>query len=76
MKKFKEVQKPILELTAIVCDCCKKEYTDVMELQEFLHYENDYVWDDVDDTQQDKVPDHTDEEFLSTISSFKDDIPE
>lgn len=34
---------PVPVITAVVCDCCKKEYHpyyDEMELQEFLHYTN------------------------------------
>lgn len=28
-------------LVAVTCDCCKKEYDEIFEIQEFLHYEND-----------------------------------
>lgn len=41
MKKWKKSHKPVDTLVSIICDCCKKEYTDQLELQEFLCYAND-----------------------------------
>lgn len=41
MKKRKEIK--IIEniTTSIVCDCCGKEYEDIMDLQEFLSMDMD-----------------------------------
>lgn len=41
MKKYRKEE--IIQETciSITCDKCKKEYDDVMEMQEFLHYVND-----------------------------------
>ncbi len=41
MKNYKTVTVEEKQLVSITCDCCKKEYDDVMEIQEFLHYTND-----------------------------------
>ena len=41
MKNFKEIQVTEQELDSITCDRCKKTYDDIMEIQEFLCYEND-----------------------------------
>lgn len=41
MKTYKEVPSTRQELISITCDRCKKEYDDIMEMQEFLHYTND-----------------------------------
>ena|SRR5665213_3001976 len=41
MKKYKQVQVEKRELVSVTCDKCKKEYDDIMEMQEFLHYDND-----------------------------------
>lgn len=41
MKNFKEVPDIRQELDYITCDRCKKTYDDIMEIQEFLCYEND-----------------------------------
>lgn len=41
MRTYKEVQTTVQELESATCDRCKKVYDDIMELQEFLHYEND-----------------------------------
>jgi len=35
MRKYKKVQKEVEVLEALVCDVCKKEYTDELETQEF-----------------------------------------
>jgi hypothetical protein len=37
--ELREVQQK--ELISITCDCCKTVYSDIMEMQEFLHYAND-----------------------------------
>lgn len=34
---YEQVQKTI----SVTCDRCNKEYDDIMEMQEFLHYRND-----------------------------------
>lgn len=41
MKNFKDVQVTQKELVSITCDCCKTDYEDILEIQEFLHYAND-----------------------------------
>jgi len=33
--KINHVQTQVVE--SVICDCCHKEYTDVMDIQEFLH---------------------------------------
>ena len=36
----KSIKKTEHIISAITCDCCKKKYTDEMELQEFLHWKD------------------------------------
>jgi len=38
MRKYETVIQETQVQSGIVCDVCKKEYTDSMETQEFLHY--------------------------------------
>lgn len=38
MKNFDVSSRTQLEMKSITCDCCKKEYDDTMEIQEFLSY--------------------------------------
>ena len=35
MKKFTEIETIELELSSITCDKCRKNYTDILELEEF-----------------------------------------
>ena len=41
MKTYRKEEVIQKVLVAVTCDKCKKEYDDIMEMQEFLHYEND-----------------------------------
>lgn len=41
MKKYRKEEVIQQVCIAITCDKCKKEYDDIMEMQEFLHYVND-----------------------------------
>lgn len=40
MKNYDISTRTQSELKSITCDCCKKEYDDVMETQEFLSYKD------------------------------------
>jgi len=45
MKKLETTTKPCgcvvgVYVTSIICDCCKKEYADGMDIQEFIHIQD------------------------------------
>lgn len=40
MKNYKIEMREVPQVVSITCDICKKEYDDVFDLQEFLHYTN------------------------------------
>jgi hypothetical protein len=41
MKIYHTVPSEEVELQKIICDCCKKEFTDIFEIQEFISIEKD-----------------------------------
>ena len=40
MKKYRQAKTPHYVLDSIVCDACKVEYDDPMDMQEFLSYKD------------------------------------
>jgi len=40
MIKYRTEQREVKVKVSITCDCCKKEYTDVVDTQEFIHIED------------------------------------
>jgi hypothetical protein len=40
MKKYKDELVPSQKLSSVVCDCCKIEYKDELEINEFLYWKD------------------------------------
>lgn len=40
MKNMEIVTQKVEQVVSFTCDCCKKEYNDILEMQEFLSWED------------------------------------